>query len=188
MADPRKAIDFMLRQEDATLSGAVTNAASDNGGCTRFGLCAKWHPELVKAGFFDAQKTPRDKALQMAEQTYSTEYAPALRLTALRSDAVACAVLSFAVVDGTGSALRLLRQSLDFLGCSLPVSAAPEDDATFTAENAAEDSAVVPALVKAQEQRCADIVAHDPSQRKWLHGWFNRADQVLALVYSPARA
>lgn len=187
MADVRKAIDFMLRQEDAELSGTVTNAASDNGGCTRFGLCAKWHPALAAAGFFTPQ-IPRDKALLMAEDTYQKEYAPALRLTALRSDAVACAVLSFAVVDGTGSALRLLRQSLDSLGCSLPVSAAAEDDATFAAENAAEDSALVPALVKAQEQRCAEIVAHDPSQRKWLHGWFNRADQVLALVQTPARA
>ena len=59
MADPRETIDFMLRQEDTTLYGKVTNAASDNGGCTRFGLSAKWHPELVKAGFFDQERTPR---------------------------------------------------------------------------------------------------------------------------------
>ena len=39
----------------------------------------------------------------MAKQMYSAEYVPALRLTTLRSDALACAALSFAVVDGTGS-------------------------------------------------------------------------------------
>ena len=83
MADIRKAVEFMLRQEDARLSGTVTNAASDNGGFTRFGLCAKWHPALVAAGFFTPQM-PRDKALLMAEETYSTEYAPALRLAGLR--------------------------------------------------------------------------------------------------------
>ena len=187
MADVCKAIDFMLRQEDATLSGTVTNAANDNGGCTRFGLCAKWHPALVVAGFFSPEM-PRDKALLMAEDTYTKEYAPALRLAVLRSDAVACAVLSFAVVDGTGSALKLLRHSLDSLGSALPVSAAAEDDVTFTAENAEDEVALVPALVKAQEQRCAEIVARDPSQSKWLRGWTNRAQQVLGLVRNPALA
>ena len=40
-----QSIDFVLKQEDSTLSGVITNETGDAGGLTRFGLCAKWHPE-----------------------------------------------------------------------------------------------------------------------------------------------
>jgi hypothetical protein len=46
--DPKTAIDFVLRQEDATLSGAITNYSTDLGGLTRFGLCAQLMPEEMR--------------------------------------------------------------------------------------------------------------------------------------------
>ena len=182
MADAKKAIDFMLHQEDSTLSGVVTGAVDDKGGCTRFGLCAKWHPDLVKCGFFDAMKWPQERALSIAEETYDHDYSTALRIEALSSDAVACAMLSFAVIDGTGTAIALLRNALNTFGYKLAVDAAPEDAATFAAETEVPDTQLVPALVQHQRARFERIVANDPSQAKWLKGWENRAEQVLALV------
>jgi lysozyme family protein len=181
MADVRKAIDFMLHQEDSTLAGAITNAASDNGGQTRFGLCAKWHPALLAAGFFNPEM-PQSRALALAEETYNSEYAVPLRLDRISSDAVACGVLSFAVLDGIGSALRVLRAALYTCGFNLQVTTAPMDDATFKAEEAASESQLVQALVRQQKLRCEHIAANSPTQQKWIRGWENRADQVLALL------
>ena len=181
MADVRKAIDFMLHQEDSRLAGTVTNAAGDNGGQTRFGLCAKWHPALVTAGFFDLGM-PQSQALALAEKTYQSEYAVPLRLDRLSSDAVACGVLSFAVLDGIGSALRVLRAALYTCGFNLEVTTAPMDDATFDAEQEVSESQLVQALVRQQKLWCEHIAANNPTQQKWIRGWENRADQVLALI------
>jgi len=43
MADFKKAIEFVLRHEDAKLSGAVTH---DSGGTTKFGISQKAHPNI----------------------------------------------------------------------------------------------------------------------------------------------
>jgi lysozyme family protein len=182
MADVTKAIEFMLRQEDEKLAGTITTTPGDAGGCTRFGLCAKFHPALVDAGFFDVAKTPRDKALQMAEKAYREEYVPPLRLDALQSVAVACAVLSFAVNDGISGGLKVLREALVSFGFKLAANGAPEDDATFQAENNTPEEKLVPAIVQHQRARYEAIVAAKPSQKKFFAGWMNRTNRVLALV------
>ena len=181
MADVRKAIDFMLHQEDSTLGGKVTNAPSDNGGQTRFGLCAKWHPALVAGGILRPEDvaTPGARASGGSLPLRVRGPAPSRPIS---SDAVACGVLSFAVLDGIGSALRILRAALYACGFNLQVTTAPMDDATFNAEQAVSESQLVQALVRQQKLRCEHIAANDPTQQKWIRGWENRADQVLALV------
>jgi hypothetical protein len=180
LADVKKAIDFMLHQEDSQLKGTITNYASDRGGLTRFGLCAKFHPKLVAAGFYSPDM-PVEQALPIAEQTYAEEYARPMRLAELSSDAVACGMISFAVLDGLGSAVRLLRLALYTLGYTIPVSSPVLDQALFTAELHSDEKKLVPALVAQQRIRCLRIAA-DPSQKVNLQGWNNRSDQVLALV------
>ena len=181
MADVKKAIDFMLRQEDSSLSGKITDIENDHGGLTRFGLTAKYHPKLVAAGFFSPSMS-REEALAMGEATYGEEYARPLRIAELSSDAVACAMISFAVLDGIGSAIRLLRAALYTCGYTLPVNLVILDQVTFAAEQDCDEKKLVPALVRQQKIRCEHIAANDPTQKKFLKGWENRADQVLALV------
>lgn len=175
MANVKEAVDFVLRQEDAALSGVVTNAPSDRGGLTRFGLTAKWHPELVQSGFF---QTNRDDALAIAEQTYSAEYIPHLALTLVNRTAVAIALLSFAVVAGAGESVLLLQRTLTAMGAAVTVdgSAGPQ---TVAALNAAEPLTLVGALVASQRRYFASLTTKDPSQQKWLNGWNNRATAVL---------
>jgi lysozyme family protein len=177
----KRAIDFMLHQEDDDMCGEITDVKNDHGGMTRFGLTARWHPALVEAGFF-SPKMPRDQALALAEVTYQEEYAKPLRLTDLSSDAVACGMISFAVLDGIGSCIRLLRAALYTCGYNIPINLAVLDRATFSAELDCDEKKLVPALVSQQKIRCEHIAADDPSQSKFLKGWENRADQVLALV------
>ena len=82
MSNPTQSIDFVLRQEDSTLSGIITNEANDAGGLTRFGLCAKWHPELVAAGFYQVAMDTAT-ALNEAEVAYANAYATPLLLIGL---------------------------------------------------------------------------------------------------------
>ena len=109
MSDPTQSINFVLRQEDSTLAGTITNESNDAGGLTRFGLSAKWHPELVEAGFYEASMDAQT-ALPIAQQAYETAYASPLCLMQINSQAIANALLSFAVNCGTFSATEILQQ------------------------------------------------------------------------------
>jgi lysozyme family protein len=175
MANIKEAVDFVLKLEDAGMSGVVTKAPGDRGGLTRFGITAKWHPELVRRGYF---QTNREEALAIAEEVYGNEYIPHLDLSKVNRTAVAAALLSFAVVEGAGTSVLILQRVLNGLGFPLAVdgSAGPK---TLEAVNAADAWTLVSALVKAQRDHFKAIVDADSSQEKWLNGWNNRASLVL---------
>jgi type VI secretion system secreted protein VgrG len=175
VANVKEAVDFVLRQEDSTLSGVVTNTPADRGGLTRFGITAKWHPDLLASGFF---QTNRDEALAIAEEVYGGEYIPHLNLAAINRTAVAAAILSFAVVEGAGRAVLILQRVLTSLGFPL-VQDGSVGPKTITAINAADPVNLVYRLVGAQREYFREIVATDPTQEKWLKGWINRANAVL---------
>ena len=183
MADVKAAIEMVLRQEDATLAGTVTNAPADHGGLTRFGLTAKFHPELVRAGFFT---TTAGEALIMAEKAYADEYIPHLQLDKIVSTAVAFALLSFSVVEGAGTAVMLAQRVLQQRGCHVAAdgSVGPE---TLTAINAQPALGFVGALVAAQEAHFTRLATADPSQAKWLKGWINRAGAVVRFAAESLR-
>jgi lysozyme family protein len=175
MANVKEAVDFVIKQEDGAMSGVVTRAPGDRGGLTRFGITAKWHPELVAGGFF---QTNREEALAVAEEVYGSEYIPHLDLSKVNRTAVAVALLSFAVVEGAATSVLILQRVLNKIGFPLAVdgSAGPK---TLQAVNAAEPWTLVSALVSAQREHFQAIVDADSSQEKWLKGWNNRASQVL---------
>jgi lysozyme family protein len=175
MANVKEAVDFVLRQEDAGLSGVVTKALGDRGGLTRFGITAKWHPDLAASGFFE---TNREEALAIAEEVYANESIPHLDRSKVNRTAVAVALLSFAVVEGAATSVMILQRVLNHLGFPLVVdgSAGPK---TLQAINAADPWALVSALVRAQRDHFKAIVESDPSQERWLNGWNNRASLVL---------
>lgn len=184
MADAKIAIDFVLRQEDSTLAGVITDLATDLGGLTRFGLCAKWHPELVAAGFYAYQmvdgkqvaQMASAEALALAEKTYATVYEPSLKLAEIASAGIATAALSFAVLEGQVEAVKLLQGALGITADGLM------GPATLAAENAATAATLLPKLVNLQRQHFAAIAAANPSQEANIHGWDNRADALLALA------
>jgi len=180
MANVKQAIDFVLRQEDSTLSGKITNIPGDQGGTTRFGLTAKWHPELVAQGFFDAY-TPAIRALPMAESAYETQYAAKLYLADIQSQAIATALLSFAVLEGPQRPVQLLQAALDTCGASI----APDGcmgQQTLNAVNDAPQDALLDAWLKQEEAYFASLVQHDPSQQKFLLGWDNRAEALKGIA------
>jgi lysozyme family protein len=171
MSNATQSIDFVLRQEDSTLSGIITNEANDAGGLTRFGLCAKWHPELVAAGFYQ-ESMAAATARTMAETAYATAYANPLRLASINAQPVANALLSFAVNMGTFSAVETLQQVCGAVadGCM--------GANTVAAINAHDPATLLAAYCAIQANRYRGIAAASPTQQKFLVGWLNRVAAV----------
>lgn len=175
MADPKLAVQFVLRQEDARLAGTITNGAHDRGGLTRFGLCAKFHPELVVQGFF-SPAMPAAAALPLAERAYEVCYTGPLFLDQIRSQAVANALLSFAVNEGNHQAILLLQKAA--IGGGAPLS--PDGrlgPATVAAVNAANPAALLARYGELEADFYRRLAASDPSQQANLNGWLNREKQ-----------
>ena len=171
MSDPTQSINFVLRQEDSTLAGTITNESNDAGGLTRFGLSAKWHPELVEAGFYEASMDAQT-ALPIAQQAYETAYASPLCLTQINSQAIANALLSFAVNCGTFSATEILQQV-----CGA-VADGHMGQNTVAAINRQDPATLLAAYCAMEANHYRGIVDANPTQQKFLAGWLNRVAAV----------
>lgn len=172
MANVKSAVDFVLRQEDSTLSGVITGSANDRGGRTRFGIAEKWHPDLTKTGFYDAMDTA--DALVIAENVLALQYAFPLKLMAINSQTVATALLSMAVVEGTVNAVKVMQQAVRVFADGVM---GPN---TLAAINACAN--VMQPFAALEDVYFRGIVAKDPTQAKWIKGWLNRVTAVQALA------
>lgn len=179
MADAKAAVDAVLRQEDSRLAGTITNRASDRGGLTRFGLCAKFHPELVAAGFYD-ESMSADKALPIAEETYEKGYEGPLFLAQIKSQGVATALLSFAVNEGNHQAITLLQRALLVCGQVVGLDGVMGPK-TVAAVNAADPAKLLDLYCDLEANFYKHLVSVRPDQQVNLAGWLNRVAQDRAL-------
>lgn len=163
MADFDIALARVLHQEDSALSGIITHTRGDRGGFTRFGISAAAYPTLKTGLFFTT--VPKADALGVATGIYRSDYWTHVAGGQLKSQDLANCLLSFAVVSGPKSAIRLLQRSLDLV----------------------EDGVMGPQTIAAANQKqCVDsckeaicdhfrgIASSDPTQQKFLQGWLNR--------------
>lgn len=177
MADAKAAVQFVLRQEDARLSGIITNRASDRGGLTRYGLTAKFHPELLAQGFF-SEDMPPSEALPIAEATYEKDYEGPLCLDNIAGQTIANALLSFCVNEGNHQGVVLLQRA----------ARVTEDGVmgpqTVAAINSADPSALLNAYCDFEAGFYQQLVRNIPSQQANLNGWLNRvkADRQKEVV------
>lgn len=185
MADVKQAVDFVLRQEDSQLNGVITDSPGDRGGLTRWGLTERWHPELVESGFFTTMD--RDDSFALADTTYEKVYSGPLFLASIKSQAVATAMLSFAVLEGTSQAVVLLQKAVIALGARVTVDGQC-GPMTLAAENAVDPAVLIHWMVDFQKAYFVTLARNIPSQTKWLNGWNNRADAFLALAKPPVPA
>lgn len=173
MSNVIQAIDFVLAQEDAEMTGVVTDTAGDNGGRTRWGISERWHPHLSETGFYDTMT--RADSLATAEGIYLTDYAKPMLLAAITSQAVATALLSFAVVTGVKTAVSALQETVT----------APVDGSmgpmTIMKVNQWLERPLLDAFVTRQKVYF-NRVAMQPGQGKFLRGWLNRASAFESLL------
>ncbi|HEY4045559.1 MAG TPA: putative peptidoglycan-binding domain-containing protein [Acidobacteriaceae bacterium] len=112
MADLQAAIGFVLRQEDGTLSGVITQ--TPDGRRTRFGIDEHFHPELASCLFYDSMGSIA--ALKIAEGIYAKQYCEPLCIAEISDQEIANKLLSLGVNCGVGTASRMLQEALEVHG------------------------------------------------------------------------
>lgn len=180
MADTATAVQFVLRLEDSRLTGAITTLKGDRGGRTRFGLAERFHPDLVKRGYYDIGEdgepvVPHDEALTIAEGVYEEQYASGLALDRIESQDVANRLLSFAINEGPGEGIAVAQKACNALGCSLDVDG-KLGPATLNALNALDPEQWIAANRIQQENFYRHLVQVRPEMAHLLNGLLNRAD------------
>lgn len=174
--DIRAAIDFVLRQEDATLAGRISDLG-DGAGLTRFGLTSRWHPELVAQGFFSASLPPA-QALPIAISAYAAIYTRPLALDQLTRQAVGTALLSFAVNDGNYAAITLLQEALA-AGVVIDGVMGPH---TIDQVNASPEPDLLARYCAGARAHYRQVVENNPADARFLNGWMNRVDALEKLA------
>jgi lysozyme family protein len=173
VADVKAAIDFVLRQEDSTLTGKVTTLKGDTGGATRFGLASSSHPELVASGFFDEIKVSRDAALVIAEAAYNSGYASPLEIAGINDQALAAAVLSFGINSGLLGDGKLFQQACVTAGKPVTVDG-HVGPGTLSAANSIDGGELLKAFSAAAIGFYGRLAVEHPQDEAFLKGWDNR--------------
>ena len=146
--------------------GGYSNTAGDHGGATNYGITE------VVARAHGYQGDMRDLPLPLAIAIYAASYWNA----AYDAFPLAIATKTFdtAVNAGAHRAHVLLQQALNTQGNHL-VTDGVLGPATAAAVLAADPTALLAAYREAQRQFYLGLIARDPSQEKFRHGWMNRA-------------
>lgn len=113
MADVKAAVMAVIRQEDETLSGKITQIKGDAGGRTRFGLAEAFHPELAQTTYYTTMDNA--DALQVAVNTMTAHYADPLMIAQIVDQALATKVLSYGVNEWIVRATQALQLALNVL-------------------------------------------------------------------------
>jgi lysozyme family protein len=179
MADFKPAFEFVLLHEDPSRSGKVTE---DAGGRTRFGIAAKFHPELQEE-FFTG---PAEEALAQAEKMEHEEYWQPMRLGEVENQNVAGKLFDMAVNMGVRQAAIYGQRAANFLlgrgagsGPLAGLSRLAEDgeigEKTLMAINAFDPREYYQVLCELSESHYRQIAAVHPAQAVNLKGWITRA-------------
>lgn len=166
MADVKQAIDFVLRLEDAALSGVITE--TPDGKRTRFGIDENFHPELTNCLFYTSMGSVA--ALKIAESIYSRDYAGPLCIAEIADQDVANHLLSLGVNCGIVTAAKMLQNVLGVQGDGRigPI--------TLDALDRAEPTQVLAALRDAAIAHYVALAKENPAFDRYLTGWINRAE------------
>jgi lysozyme family protein len=175
MAAFKPAFMFTLHHEDPSGSGKVTE---DAGGRTRFGIAAKYHPDLPE-DFFTG---PVEKALAEAERIEEQEYWLPMRLGEVENQDVANKLFDMGVNMGILQAgIYAQRAANALLGRTGSGSSALTEDGNMGGKTLAAINGLVPIelyeLLRAlSEEHYRRIAGTNPGQAGNLQGWLKRAN------------
>lgn len=178
MAEFKVAFMFTLHHEDPSGSGKVTE---DVGGRTRFGIAAKFHPDLPEDFFIG----PVEDALAEAERIEEREYWAPMRLSGLQSQDIANKLFDMGVNMGVRQAGIFAQRAANLLLHPAGQSADGPDELaedgnigekTLAVINQLEPVAFYQALRELSEAHYRHIAATNPAQAGNLQGWLKRAN------------
>lgn len=166
MADVIVAISYVLRFEDAALSGVITH--TPDGKRTRFGIDEHFHPELTNCLFYDSMGSLA--ALRIAEGVYETAYCQPLCIAEISDQETANKLLSLGVNCGTRPAAQMLQQALEVSGDGRigPI--------TLDKLDKADPTTVIKRLKELAEEHYEDLIRANPRLTTYRKGWLRRAE------------
>ena len=158
---------WVLKQEDATLSGKVVDLG-DGQGLTRFGIGQASNPNVQS----DFWTMPAAEALPIAENIYRVAYWNRFQGDQIADDGVASCLLSFSINDGEAREVRMLQDCLN-----IPIDGVfgPQ---TLEYANAFDPKQLAAALRMAQADFYRATAAARPADARFLDGWLARAARV----------
>ena len=186
----RNALTFVLSAERG-----YVNDPTDRGGETNLGISDKRDGVADGMTDVDGDGKPdtriRDLTVEQAGQIYFRDYwYPAY--CPLWPDEVALFVFDSAVQHGAIKAVQLLQEAVGFTGKSVDGIAGKN---TRAAVESADPDWLMNRLYLRRSRYYADIIKSNPSQGKFLNGWFNRLDnladacrEISGVQYSVARS
>lgn len=142
-----------------------TDAASDRGGATKYGISQNAYPNL----------DIRNLTEQQARDIYKRDYWDRVRGDDIQSQLVAENVFDTAVNMGVRTASKLAQLCIGVT----PVDGVVGND-TVAAINGTDEHQFLAAYTVSKIARYADICNKDKNQTKFLLGWINRALGAMA--------
>lgn len=171
MANYEESFQFMMRNEDAKLSGVISD--EPNGGKARFGINSVAHPEALSAGFYTMS---RDDAFAYAAEFYKHAFWAPINGYAILNQLVANKYFDLAVNVGIHQATLIIQRAIN---ATLPVDRLVVADGklgprTLDAMNLV-DSAELLSNIKDYGRRFySELVADKPHLQPYLHTWLSR--------------
>lgn len=177
-ADFDAAMKVILNHE-----GGLCDVPGDHGGITNFGLTIPWlnaHADPQRYVGHPLPWTPDDvrhMTVPLAKQIYRDCLWDVNRYGQCDDTLVATKVFDMAVNFGEMAGEKLAQRAVNALGCQPPLmcdgNLGPK---SYAAINAQPREPLLHAMCDAAAARYNAIVEHDPTQKKFLHGWLERAE------------
>lgn len=160
-----------------TIEGGYSNVAQDHGGATNYGVTQATYDQYRLA-----QGLPQQPVSSITYDEVATVYRRGY-WDAVRGDELAIpldvCLFDFAINSGPGRAIKTLQH---VVGCAPDGNFGPS---TLAAIQAFTPLAAATQLCDAREQFVRAIVAQNPSQQIFLHGWLNRIANLRAFAGLP---
>jgi lysozyme family protein len=167
VADLNKAILYVLRNEDRTMSGKVT---TDRGGKTRFGIAQKFHPELDPS-FYTCTNLA---ALGEAQQIYKTAYCAPLFIAGITSQPIGNKILDVGVNCGVGIAAEIAQTAAKNLGAVVTVDEKMGPD-SVVAVNKVDQNKLMGQMIVLSQIHYRQVAIRDHASIDELADWLTRA-------------
>lgn len=149
-----------------------TNDPDDSGGETKGGISKKAHPELDIKNLTEEQ----------IEEIYFEKYWKRLNLHLIKNKQIQAEIFDTAVNMGQITAIRILQQSLNFLGLDCDIDGVIGNQTiTLTNQMIQKDSeALFKVLNGFQFIRYVKIIESRPKDKKFARGWMKRIQSYVS--------
>ncbi len=176
MTPLEQALDYVFKNE-----GGFANVKGDRGGATKYGITistlARWRGHRVSV------ESVRNLSEDEAKDIYAAWYWSPQSLHSIDSLSKAICMFDIGIVRGISIGSKYAQMVCNTLGGKLLVDG---DIGPMSVEaiNAADTTKFVLEYSKRAEQGFRNIVASNPTQKKFLKGWINRAVRLKTLANS----